>query len=81
MQRRFWKASRKEGFSATVSARAFISFAASLVSFAQRGTRPQRRLSRCRTPLSGWRRTTRLSCVGATFQLAAWFGVGFWVSK
>jgi len=30
-----------------------------------------------RSPLSGWRRMTSASCVGATFQLAAWFGVAF----
>ena len=50
MQRCDRKADRKEGFVATVSARALIVFAPKERSFAHGGTRPQRNSTRFREP-------------------------------
>jgi hypothetical protein len=55
--------------------------AAPVASLAHRGTRPQRSTSRCRAPVSGWRRTTRPSCVGALLKEGTRFGVALVVPK
>src|SRR5258708_35576763 len=47
-----------------------------LMSFAQNGTRPQRIMSKLRSPAFASKRMIGTGSVGATFQLGAMFGVG-----
>jgi len=61
---------------ATVSARALIGSRAPFSALAQWGRSPQRSGSRCRSPVSGCRRTTGADCVGATFHDGARLGSG-----
>ena len=63
------------------SDRALIILLPTAGSLAQRGTSPQRSGSRWRAPVSGCRRTTSASWVGARFQLGGVFGTGLTVSK
>ena len=69
-QRRRRRASRNAGRSCTPSTRALIMRAPADASFAQRGTRPQRRSSSTRSPVERTR-TIGSSCVGAAFQCGA----------
>ena len=64
-QRRLRKASRNEGFSASVSARALIMRLPIARSFAHLGTRPQCSMANARAPSSA-ARTAGTACVGAT---------------
>ena len=73
-------AERRPDF-ATVSARALIGVATASVSRCHHRTRPHCSRSRWRSPVSGWRRTTGASCVGARFHVGAKFGSGFRVPK
>jgi len=66
---------------ATVSACALIGWRVAFGSFTQRGTKPQRSAPRWRAPVSGWRRTTSASWVGAMFHDGGRLGSGLTVSK
>ena len=63
-QRRFLKASRNDGFSASVSARALIMRLPIARSLAHLGTSPQCSIAKARAPSSP-ARTAGTSCVGA----------------
>jgi len=65
---------------AAVSERALIGRCALVGCFAQQGSSHVSR-SRCRAPVSGWRRTTAQSLVGATFQEGPRFGSALTVPK
>ena len=59
---------------AAVSDRALIGFRAAFRSFVQPGTKPHFSTSSRRSPVSGCRRMTMASCVGAAFQFGGRLG-------
>ena len=75
-RRRSAQARRNTPLAATVTARALVGSRAPFSALAQRGRSPQRSGSRCRSPVSGWRRTTGAVWDGATFRDGARFGSG-----
>ena len=77
MQRRLAKALRNMPEVATVSDRALTGRRASFSDLVKAGTKPQVSASKWRSPVSGWRRITGASIVGAMFQVGFRLGSGF----